>query len=169
MRSFDERQVIKAADAIKRRERKARKEARPAPVKPTAAGQRDPRDEDRAYMAWLHQGIPCTACLIEGRPGAATRVRQNPIEAAHQKLAIASAGWKEGGGGKRTSDSRCIPLCRWHHQDAPNACDKGQRMFWDRLGLGDRIADLCKGLHATYRNQGDGAAFIRRYLKENLR
>lgn len=121
--------------------------------KPTGEGQRDPRQTDVAYLAWLHVDTDCIACLIEGRPafgGGGAEV----IEAAHQKLAIASRGWREGGLGPRIHDARCVPLCAWHHRQAPNSCDTGgQRKFWDRLGLGDAVADFCADLKAAF-NQG---------------
>lgn len=154
-RSFEERQVLAAAAAIRAKDRKAAKALRPAKVIPTAKGQRQPRDKDSGFLSWLHDSIPCIACLIDGRS-------PNPhhIEAAHQKLAIAAAGWKEGGGGVRTHDHRCVPLCRWHHQDAPNACDKGQRKFWDRLGLGDGVATLCGDLYAAFKGGSSGRAVV---------
>lgn len=164
MRSFEDRNTIALADAIKRRERKARKEARPAPAHPTAKGQREPRQEDGGYLAWLHQDIPCIACLIEGGSRYTT-----PIEAAHQKLAIAAHGWKEGGGGKRTHDHRCVPLCRWHHQLAPGACDNGQRQFWDRLGLGDDVAQFCADLYAAFRSGRSGGVVVLDYASRRLR
>ena len=118
--------------------------------KPTGEGQRDPRQTDAAYLAWLHVDTDCIACLIEGRPafgGGSAEV----IEAAHQKLAIASRGWREGGLGPRIHDARCAPLCAWHHRLAPNSCDTGgQRKFWDRLGLGDGVADFCADLKAAF-------------------
>ena len=116
--------------------------------KPEGKGQRDPRQTDAAFMAWLHVDVDCIACLIEGR-----HASPGPIEAAHQKLAIASKGWREGGLGPRIHDARCCPLCAWHHRLATNSCDTGgQRKFWDRMGLGDRIADFCAALHAAFRS-----------------
>lgn len=112
--------------------------------------QREPRVRDPKYLNWLHRDLRCFACMVEGPSHVQTMGRFNPIEAAHQKLAIASKGWREGGGGVRVDDSRCVPLCTWHHRIAPHACDNGQRQFWDRLGLGDDVADLCRDLHAAY-------------------
>jgi hypothetical protein len=117
--------------------------------KPTGQGQRDPRQTDAAYLAWLHVDTACIACLIEG--GAANpHGLQNIIEAAHQNLAIAGKGWRERGAGKRIHDARCVPLCTLHHTGMPNACDNGQRKFWDRLGLGDSVADFCADLKAAF-------------------
>ena len=154
-----------------RAERKAAKPSRAfAPgvkrersFRPEGKGQRDPRQEDAAYLAWLHVDTDCIACMIEGRPafgGGGSHV----IEAAHQKLAIASRGWREGGLGPRIHDARCVPLCAWHHRLAPNSCDSGgQRKFWDRLGLGDRIADLCADLYAAFKADAPAMAVLRRF------
>lgn len=122
------------------------------------AGQRDPRQHDDAFQSWLHDW-DCIACLIEGGPG-------GPIEAAHQKLAIAAKGWREGGLGPRIHDARCVPLCTHHHRLDLNSCDLGgQRKFWDRLGLYDLIADFCRDLHAAFKADASGADVIAKYVR----
>ncbi len=127
--------------------------------RPEGKGQRDPREHDAAYLAWLHVDTDCVACLIEGRPA-----NRGPIEAAHQKLAIAAKGWREGGLGPRIHDARCCPLCACHHRLAPNSCDTGgQRKFWDRLGLGDDIADFCAALHQAFRSDAPAMPVIRAF------
>ncbi|MBI1682335.1 hypothetical protein [Caulobacter hibisci] len=169
-RSAEDREVLTAAAAIKRREnrekRLARKEAARdhirAIVASQAPGKRQPREVDAGFMSWLHQDVPCIACLIEG-PGPA---EARHIEAAHQKLAIASKGWSIGGLGPRVSDARCVALCAWHHRLAPNSCDTGgQRKFWDRLGIGDGVADLCRSLHSAFLAGQDGAPIVRRFAE----
>ena len=55
---------------------------------------------------------------------------------------------------------RTCPLCAWHHTIAANACDKGQRQFWDRLGLGDEVADFCRDLGEAYRTGRPGRPVI---------
>jgi DNA (cytosine-5)-methyltransferase 1 len=48
-------------------------------------GQRAAHNRDEAYLSWLHQGLPCIACEIEGKPDPAQlRGTPNPVEAAHQ-------------------------------------------------------------------------------------
>lgn len=145
---------IEAEIAALKAEKKAQKRMFYSPEKiqrsrtfrPEGKGQRDPRQEDAAYLAWLHDGTDCIACMIEGR-----KADRGAIEASHQKLAIASKGWREGGLGPRVHDRRCVPLCTWHHRLAPNSCDTGgQRKFWDRLGLRDGIADFCADLNAAF-------------------
>ncbi|ASE38442.1 hypothetical protein [Brevundimonas vesicularis] len=135
--------------------------------KPEAKGQRDPRQVDAAYLAWLHVDTDCIACLIEGRPHNPHGL-QSTIEAAHQNLAIASKGWRERGGGKRIHDARCVPLCTLHHTGLPNACDNGQRKFWDRLGLGDAVADFCRDLHAAFTADEPALPIIHRYAMDQL-
>lgn len=155
-------------DADLRRLQAEKKAARPRSFKPgirqrsfkpEAKGHRDPRQVDPAFMAWLHVDTDCIACLIEGRPD-----QPGPIEAAHQKLAIAAKGWREGGLGPRVHDHRCAPLCAWHHRLAPNSCDTGgQRKFWDRLGLGDGVADFCRDLYAAFTTDEPPMPIIRAY------
>lgn len=131
--------------------------------RPEGQGQRDPRQKDAAFLSWLHVETDCIACLIEGRPAFGGGGAEM-IEAAHQKLAVASRGWREGGLGPRIHDARCVPLCAWHHRLAPNSCDTGgQRKFWDRLGLGDRIADFCADLFAAFKADKPAIEVIRLY------
>lgn len=160
---------IRAAKKTAAQERKANKKARDkaqnlevarAALDGVQARFRQPRQHDDAFMAWLRDIGLCIACLIEERPA-----HPGPIEAAHQKQNIAAAGWTKVSG-RRAHDRQCVGLCRFHHQDAPNACDKGQRQFWDRLGIGDRIANLCTELYAAFKGGSDGALIIRRYATE---
>ena len=159
--SASDRAILASAKAIRGRLARERKQSRPPKAKPdhAAPGQRDPRELDAAYMAWQHaEGLSCVACQITGSP------QRGPIEVAHQKLAIAAKGWRGAGKGSRGHDRNSVPLCRWHHQDAPDACDKAQRKFWDRHGLGDEIADLCAELYAAFKAQEPGAPVIARWV-----
>lgn len=153
-----ERRVVKAQS--KEREKARKLEIAKAALEGAEAKFRQPREHDPAFMAWLRDVGLCIACLIEGRPA-----RPGPIEAAHQKLNIAAADWTKVSG-RRVHDRQCVGLCRWHHQDAPNACDKGQRQFWARLGIGDRIADLCAELYAAFKGGSAGDLIIRSYAAE---
>lgn len=117
------------------------------------AGQRQPINRDAGYMAWIHeQGLPCIACLIHGRPACSG---PNPIEAAHQWIVRGATK------GRRAGHDTCVALCRWHHQLAPNACDKGQRKFWAALEIDP--ADFSAALYAAYLAGTDGLAVIRRF------
>ena len=131
-------------------------------VQPVGEGQRAPRQLDPDYLSAIHsEGLPCFACLCGAQPMPPVGM-QNPIEAAHQKLAISSKGWKGSGKG-RSSDFTCVPLCRWHHQVAPNACDKAQRKFWDRIRLGDDIANLCSDLYTAFKSSEPMRPVLERY------
>ena len=121
--------------------------------------QREPRVRDPGFLRWLHQGLPCVSCALAGKTAV------TPIEAAHVKIGIASKGWTECGRGVRPSDWRCIPLCATEHRLARDAFDVNQRAFLDRIGLGDRVADLCEELYRAYKSGGDGAAVIRRFAR----
>lgn len=156
LRTLEERRVLELANKIKKRESQERARARAAQRRESAkareeapsSNQRDPRQRDAGFLAWLHENLPCIGCLVEG-PGP---VEFANIEAAHQKVAIAAKGWSKGGLGPRVHDlGRTCPLCAWHHTLAVNACDKGQRQFWDRLGLGDEVADFCRDLANAYK------------------
>jgi hypothetical protein len=131
--------------------------SRIAAVRPTF--QKEPRREDPGYLSWLHQGLPCIACLIEG-----PAPRHRNIEAAHQKLAIAGR-WNEGGAGKRTHDDRAVPLCAYHHRHGRESCDNGQRAFWARLDFIDALPDFAAELFRAYQTGGDGLAIVERYAK----
>lgn len=136
--------------------RKQRNKERPAKA-PAFKPARQERDEAAGFMAWQHeQGIPCVACLREGPPGAdKLKGEPNPIEIAHQRRNSTAAGWQSNRLGKRVSDAQTVPLCRWHHQIAPNACDKGQAKFWDRLNI--PVEDYCAELFRAFKGGFPGA------------
>lgn len=136
MRSLAERQLIAEADAIRRAERKAVKRAKP---KLDKGPERLPD-----YVSWLHEGLPCIACLIEGP----AKHHGNRIEAAHIWLAEGAMR------GVQNSDWTCIPLCSWHHRLDRDACDVAQRKFFDRLGV--EPIGLCEALYAAFKAGRDG-------------
>lgn len=162
MLTLEDRQTLDAARRIKARERREAKAKRPAPVIPTSAGQRQPRVRDKSYLAWLHEGLPCIACLIEGPAPRFYPISllpyQNPIEAAHQK----HTDLKGAALGKRPSDAASCPLCAYHHRLAPDACDPAQRKFWDRLGV--NVGDFCKALYTAFKDDQYGAEVIRKFV-----
>jgi len=160
------KEITKTSQAERNRALRAeRKERRKQLAQSTAPNKRDPRQLDAGFLSWLHVDLPCIGCLIEG-PGP---VGFASIEAAHQKVAIAAKGWSKGGLGPRVHDAgRTCPLCQWHHTIAANACDNGQRQFWDRLGLGDDVADFCRELALAYRNHDDGAQVVKSWAAAGL-
>lgn len=154
------REIDAPIKAARREEAKARERAR-EPREPKVQHERSKpkggRERDPAFMSWQHDsGLVCVACEIEGRPTPAMlKGERNPIEVAHQRV----NGWKKG---VRGNDADSCPLCRWHHQLAPSACDKGQRQFWDRLGID--AADYCAALYAAFRGGSDGRRVQLRFI-----
>lgn len=152
----DLRRQVKALEAPEREAKKiARAKGRQKREKALTGehGQRAAINRDDAYMAWIHeQGLACIACL-NGEP--VTYSGLNPIEAAHQWVVRGPTK------GKRAGHDTCVPLCRWHHQLAPNACDKGQRAFWSRLEIDP--ADLSSALYGAFKAGGDGHRVLRRF------
>lgn len=136
---------------------RASRERRPERVQHTRAKPKGGREVDHGFMSWQHEsGLTCIACEILGAPTPGQlQGERNPIEVAHQRV----DGWKKG---VRGHDRHSCPLCRWHHQLAPNACDKGQKAFWERLGID--AADFCAALYATFMGGSPGAAVIRRFI-----
>jgi hypothetical protein len=148
------REARKIAEAQRRAVREAGRSPR---VKQARSKPKGGHEADAGYMAWQHEsGLVCIACEIEGPPSPSTlQGEPNPIEVAHQRV----DGWKAG---RKAHDRHSCPLCRWHHQLAPNACDKGQRKFWARLEID--AADYCAALHQAYRADADGHAVQRRFI-----
>lgn len=77
---------------------------------------------DSAFLARI-RGLPCLICV----PGQQTA----PTEAHHPKGLFPRTM------GKRISDHTCCPLCRWHHQDGPDALHKtgDEAGWWERMGV----------------------------------
>lgn len=134
-------------NAVKQMERRARREAQKGRPKLDKGP-----DRDRDYMAWLHEGLPCIACLKWGRP---KNAGFNPIEAAH--IWLAEGAMK----GVRNSDWTCVPICKFHHQLDRDACDVNQRKFFDRLGV-DAIA-FCQALYQAFLTGRDGFWIIHEF------
>lgn len=143
------------ARALIRADKKARKADRPARVIQGRAKVRRERDAD--YLGWLHEGLPCIACLVLG----ASPTWAQPYEAAHQKVNAPSRGvFKRLG--VRPSDWLCLPLCVSHHREGPICCDPAQAKFWREVGLEpEQVADLCAGLYRAFEAERDGAPIIR--------
>jgi hypothetical protein len=90
----------------------------------TELRQREPRQEDRAFLAFVRLR-PCCAC------GAAP-----PVQAAHVRMACPEQGKRQTGKGERPSDRWAVPLCQACHQDGPGAQHKGaEAAFWRRAGI----------------------------------
>lgn len=99
---------------------KARRKAmRADPMK----GQREVRERDPGFLAYLRRQ-PCEARHLGGCEG--------PIEAAHVRYSDTGKGSVNPGMGRKNHDRNANPLCRGHHQHDQH---KGaERLFWQRVG-----------------------------------
>jgi len=81
--------------------------------------QRDPRQRDENYLAWLRT-LPCCICQDN-----------TSTEAAHLRLGQVNVK-REAGMGEKPSDRWALPLCHRHHveQHAMN-----ESAFWLSYGL----------------------------------
>jgi hypothetical protein len=93
---------------------------------PDGLRQREPRVEDKAFLAFVRaRGCCVPAC------GAPPR-----SHAAHVRMACPERGKRETGKGERPSDCWAVPLCHDCHQDGPAAQHKGaEAAFWRRVGV----------------------------------
>ena len=120
-----------------------------------APGQRQPRQRDNGYLAWLRR-LPCVAGVIEG--GCA-----GPIQAAHIRFSDAGRGRVNPGMMRKPDDSSAVSLCERHHLHDQHR--GSERKFWERLGV--EPSALAAALYAAYQAGGDGAAVIREFAGTN--
>lgn len=141
------------AEILRRRATKGRQKLRGRKVEHAKA--RQVRERDLGYLSWLHEDLPCIACLVLGD------VAGGSIEAAHQKINAASRGLQKRAG-VRPDDWQTVPLCTTHHRTGPLCCDPAQAKFWAIVGLTpEETADFCRALHDAYRDERDGRVVIR--------
>jgi len=95
--------------------------------------QRQPREEDPAYLAYVRT-LPCTVCR---RPG--------PSDPAHLRTAARQHGKPPTGMGEKPSDCWVLPLCRTHHDDQHR---NNELAWWTRQGIPDPFA-LAIALYAA--------------------
>lgn len=144
------------AGVLRRRAAKGRQKLNGPKLETRRAKPKHGRQLDAAFMAWLHDGLDCIACIRFGRTGA-------DIEAAHQKLNVPSRGLGKRLG-SRPSDQWCVPLCAQHHRLGPLCCDPAQGKFWAIVGLtADDVADLCAELHAAFKAGAPGQPIITKF------
>lgn len=154
---FDARATLNAERKAKKALKLTSFSARPFPKREKAT---HGRERDTGYLSWLHQDLPCVACLVLGRTSR-PRYTGATIEAAHQKLNVASRGVNKRLG-VRPSDMWCVPLCRGHHREGPLCCDPAQTKFWRIVGLEpEDVADFCMALYRAYEQERDGAVVVR--------
>ena len=158
-----ERAVLRRARRITKRERERR---RAAWVERTALDRapfglraKSPRRTDAAYLAWLRRQ-PCVACWAGLEDGG------GPIEASHPKFGLGGRR-REFGLGETSHDRLALPLCRRHHRTGRLAEHRGQRRFWDRLGVD--VADFALDLNGAFDADQDGAEVVLSYARRAVR
>lgn len=129
---------------------KLRKE-RARAVGSTFAGQRQPRELDAGYLAFLRR-LPCIVGLIEGGCEGAT-------QAAHLRFSDAKQGRRNPGMGSKPHDRHANPLCEGHHLRDQHA--RQEQALWNRIGIDP--GDLSAALYAAYLAGEDGLAVLRRF------
>lgn len=144
-RTAETHAILHAAQAIKAKEKRDRKRARPPMV---VKMEQTPRVRDKTYLAWIRR-LPCVACAVAGKV-------THGAQAAHCRMSIASAGWVNPGMQSKPSDYRCTPLCSTCHLiDQHGGAEK---LFWDKLNIFPPV--LCDALKQCYDAGQDGAVVI---------
>lgn len=87
--------------------------------------QRQPREEDPAYLAYVRT-LPCLICQ---RPG--------PSDPAHLRTGARQYRKPSTGMGEKPSDCWVLPLCRTHHDDQHR---NNEVAWWARHGFPDPFA-----------------------------
>lgn len=144
------------ADILRRRAAKGRRRLNGPKLETRRVKPKGGRERDLGYLAWLHDGLECIACVCFGQTGA-------PIEAAHQKIQSAEKGLNRKAG-VRPDDWQTLPLCATHHRQPPFCCDPAQGKFWSIVGLSaEDVADFCRALHDAFLASLPGLPVVRRF------
>lgn len=149
----EERRKVAEAALIKARARKSAKESRPKKVQPTAAGQRQPRERDNGFLAFLRR-LPCVAGAVQGGC-------EGPVQAAHLRFSDASRGRFNAGMQAKPSDKWCTPLCAQHHLNGQHL--SAEKLWWERLGVDP--GDLAEALYAAFKADQPGEPIIRQFAE----
>jgi hypothetical protein len=134
----EQRTLLKPHKDAARKERRTAGKAREKMAGERAAGQRQPREQDRGFLAYLRRQ-PCEAAHLGGCDG--------PIEAAHIRYSDAAKGVANPGAGRKNHDRHANPLCRRHHQHDQHT--RSERAFW--AALGKDAYDTAAAHFAAYR------------------
>lgn len=135
MRTPEQRELIRQADAIKRAERKARKAERPKSEKADRG-----RERDNGYLAFLRR----QPCRVAGM------TCDGPIQAAHVRYGDASRGKVNPGLQVKPSDRFAVSLCAGHHAAQHKAGN--ERAWWSSYGR-DGLAEA-DAQFAEYQRNG---------------
>lgn len=127
-----DRAIIQQAKAIRARENRERKAARPKLER--IEGQRQPRQRDNGYLQALRR-LPC--CIGWGCGG--------PVEAAHIRYSNPAVGRINPGMQQKSDDRWATPLCRTHHASQHRVSEPA---WWAAWGIDPD--DLSQRLYAAY-------------------
>jgi len=153
------RDLQQQIDAILDPEREARKIARAKDKKSRekalvrSQGQRQPRERDPGYLAFLRR-LPCVVGPIKGD---CCGGRTDP---AHIRFADPKAGRRNPGLSAKPDDKWCLPVCRFHHE-AQHAY--GNEAEWWAVEVGADPTDLARAFYAAYLAGEDGHDVLRRF------
>lgn len=115
----------------------------------TQALKREKPVRSRDHKAFIC-GLPCIQCAIEGK-------ETFGVDPAH--VTHAFPGWDRRGGGEKVSDLRCVPSCRFHHDE--QHADNNERRYWARYGL-DPVM-FCAALVDAAPDTAAGAQVVREF------
>jgi len=133
-----ERALTKPAKDAARQARKVARKDRTKRIGKPAEGQRQERETDPGFLAYLRRQ-PCEAAHLGGCAG--------PIQSAHIRYADAARGAREPGMQRKNHDRHANPLCEAHHIHDQHR--RRERDFWSSLGKD--AYDTAAGHFAAYR------------------
>ena len=116
-----------------------------------APGQREVRELDNGFRAWLRR-LPCIAGVMLG--GGC----HGPVQAAHIRYSEHGKS-RNPGVGRKNHDRHETPLCQHHHISDQHK--RKEREFWCDLGVDPY--DFAAALYAAYLAGEDGVDVIRRF------
>jgi len=148
-------EIAEILDPVKAEERTRRKQdAREARkrVGKRAPGQRQDRERDPGFLAFLRR-LECIAGLVEGGCSGA-------VQAAHTRYSDAKHGRRNSGMQAKPSDRHATPLCTGHHLHDQHT--GSEIAFWSRLGVDP--GELSAALYEAYLAGGDGVCVLRRFV-----
>lgn len=150
-----EREIAEIMDPLNKEaaaRRRAERRAMVARVGKRASGQRQPRERDAGYLAFLRR-LPC----IAGVMGATDC--SGATQAAHLRFSDAARGRLNPGMASKSHDRHATPLCEHHHLRDQHV--RQEQAFWNDLGIDP--GDLSAALYAAYQAGEDGQAVLRRF------
>ena len=120
-------EIAEIMDPVKEEAKARRRAYRAAMIKRVGkreSGQRQPRERDPGFLAFLRRQ-PCAARHLGGCDG--------PVEAAHIRMSSAKHGTRNAGMQQKPHDRHATPLCRHHHQHDQHR--GSEAAFWSRVGV----------------------------------